>query len=60
METDFSPSENVPTSALPIWVPNFLQMSSASLGLELPEKILMSLPCAIISASLSFFVMCFT
>ena len=53
METDFSPSEKVPTSAFPSWVPSFLQMSRASLGLELPEKILMSLPCAIISASLT-------
>ena len=54
METKFSPSEKAPTSALPSSIPISLQMASARGRLELPEKILISLPCAIISDILSF------
>ena len=36
-ETKISPSEKVPTSASPSLVPISLQISSASLGLELPK-----------------------
>ena len=43
-ETKISPSEKVPTSDSPSLVPISLQISSASLGFELPENTLMSLP----------------
>ena len=53
METKFSPSENAPTSALPSCTPTSLQMASAKGRLEVPEKILISLPCAIMFYILS-------
>ena len=43
-DTKTSPSENVPTSDSPSFVPMSLQISSASFGLELPENTLISLP----------------
>jgi len=49
MEMEHSPSANAVTVLLPREMPRFLQIMSASSGLDEPVNTLISLPCGIMS-----------